>query len=476
MRNLFLATTCACLLGVLTAACGGPSPQSAPPSRSASGDALGGPRLAWDQFASNAEELRRYSFVLYVDGTSVPLPDAACGTLPPETLQAACTSSLPALTTGQHTLEMATRVTESGVVMESARSAPIVYTAGAPSVSWQAAGARAQTPERADAAPLAYIVDRVVSGVDRPSALARLPDGRLLIAERGGRIRVAENGILLPDPAAELAGADPGLDARVSLAVASDFALSHQVYVSYATLDDSGSRAGRVVRFREAGGKLGEAVALIDGLPADSAAPVVRVGRDGALYVGMSALDEHEAGDLGSRAGKILRLNRDGTTPADNPFTSSPVFAFGYRDWLDFDWDPAGGTLWHVDADAVGAALGRAIRGAERRPVATLGTWPAAGMTFYAGDALAEWRGSLFVASPDERCLLRVSGLSASPAQPAVERVLTGFGRLATVLSTADGLYFATANGVDAGGQPADAVYRVGDNSSRAAAGRRTVR
>ncbi len=79
MRNLLLATTCACLLGILTAACGGDDSREPAPGQSA-----GGPRLAWDQFAPSAEELRRYSFVLYVDGSPVPLPGATCGALAPD--------------------------------------------------------------------------------------------------------------------------------------------------------------------------------------------------------------------------------------------------------------------------------------------------------------------------------------------------------------------------------------------------------
>ncbi len=67
-----------------------------------------------------------------------------------------------------------------------------------------------------------------------------------------------------------------------------------------------------------------------------------------------------------------------------------------------------------------------------------------------AAEVPAPWRGSLFIAAPDEQCLLRVSGLSASPPKPEVERVLSGFGRIVAVLSAADGLYFATANSIAA--------------------------
>lgn len=92
MRDVLRATLLAWFVAALTTACGGQSPQSAPPSQSAPDASSGGPRIAWDQFAPSADELRRYSFVLYVDGNSVGLPGATCGALAPDSLNAPCLS------------------------------------------------------------------------------------------------------------------------------------------------------------------------------------------------------------------------------------------------------------------------------------------------------------------------------------------------------------------------------------------------
>ncbi len=461
MRNLLLATTCACLLGILTVACGGDDSREPSPGQSA-----WVPRLAWDQFAPSAGELRRYSFVLYVDGSPVPLPGATCGALAAETLTASCLSPLPAMAPGQHTLEMATRVTENGVVIESARSAPITYTVGGSATASVTEGARASGADTESVAELPYVVELVVEGLDHPSALVRLPDGRLLIAERGGRIRVAEGGELRPEPAAELHEADPTDDAPVSIAVAPDFAESRHVFVAYAAMGADGARTGRVVRFREAGGTLGEPAIVVDGLPAELAAPRMRIGPDAKIYLATSALDTEDSGNLGSYGGKILRFNLDGTTPADNPIRSSPVFSFGYRGRLDFDWASDNGSPWHVEGDDEGAFLGRSDAGSLGGRVVDLPSARPAGIAFHFGETPAEWRGSLFVAASDEQCLLRVSGLSASPPRAAVERVLDGFGRIVAVLSAADGLYFATATSDANGeGKSAGAVYRVRDKT-----------
>ncbi len=473
MRNLLPATLCACLLGILTTACGGQSPQSAPPSQSTSGGTSGGPRLGWDQSAPSAEELRRYSFVLYVDGNPVPLSAATCGALAPDSQTAPCTSPLPALPAGQHTLEMTTRMTENGVVLESARSAPITYTVGGAATASVTEGARAPGADTGSVAELPYVVEAVVEGLDMPSALARLPDGRWLIAERGGRIRLAEGSTLRSEPAAELPDADPADDAHVSLAVAPDFAASRHVYVAYAALGADGARTGRVVRFRETGGTLGEPAVIVDSLPAASAAPRMRIGADGKIYVGTTTADASESDDLGSDAGKILRFNLDGTTPADNPVSSSPVFSFGYPGRFDFDWDPAGGNPWYVETTDAGAFLGRSEAGGAGVRAAELGSVRPAGVAFHAGNTLAEWRGSLFIAAQDLRCVLRVSGLSASPPHPVVARLFaTSYGRIVAVFSGDDGLYFATGNGgTDPQGRPTDAVFRVRDTGTGTATG-----
>ncbi len=218
-----------------------------------------------------------------------------------------------------------------------------------------------------------YVVEAIVEGLDRPSALARLPDGRLLISERGGRIRIAEGGVLLPEPAAELPDADPADDARVSLAVAPDFATSKHIFVGYGAVDAQGARTGRVVRFREAGGVLGEPAVILDGLPAALAAPSVAIGLDGLLYLATSAADDGEAADFGSYAGKILRFGLDGTTPPIIPCQRRPSSRLAIGAGRDLDWDGQTGSLWALETDSEGAALALAAAGRPGRRVAGLG-------------------------------------------------------------------------------------------------------
>jgi glucose/arabinose dehydrogenase len=458
---------CVCVLATFMGACDKkeetPASQEAP-----AGTITGRERLGWDQQAPDAAELGEYTFALYVDGTPFLLSSATCGALAGDGPTAACSSPLPVLRPGAHTLELGTRIVRGGVVLESARSAPLVVTvagSGTASSALQAARTRGNDP----GGDAAYVVEAIVEGLDGPSSLAKLPDGRLLIAERRGVVRIAQNGLLRQESAVVLADVDAEGGDRVTLAIDRDFARTRFVYVAYAARDSGGGRNGKVVRFREAGGTLGEPAAVVDGLPAEAGPPRVRIGPDGALYISTAALHRGDADDLAKYAGKVLRFTAEGATPADNPIRSSPVFSFGSPGQPDVGWEPASEALWHIESDGGGVSVGRLRAGERTKRAVYLEDIRSADAAFHSGAAPAAWHGSLFLASPDHTCLYRLTGLSSSPAGPAVERVLaSGFGRIVALLSADDGLYFATANGgTDGGSAPSDAVFRVRDRTAQ---------
>ncbi len=483
VRDTLRSVVFVCVFAGALAACSSPkstnSPASTPstPAELPAGTINGTERLGWDQQAPDAEELADYSWALYVDGTPVVLTSAKCGPLTGENLSAACESPLPPLQPGQRTLELGTRVTRGGVVLESPRSEALVVTVVRTGATASTAGLpRTLRFDRDGASAEAsaedpFVLEKVVDGLDRPSAVAWLPDGRLLVAERGGRIRLVEQGVLRAEPAAILADADDGDGQYVSVAVAPDFVTSRHVFVGYAVRDADGSRTGRVVRFREVGGALGEAAVVVDGLPRVVRAPLLRFGPDEALFIATDAGDARDASDLGSLAGKVLRFTASGATPRDNPLGTSPVFAAGLRGRHDFDWARATGALWHLEEDADGVFLRRSPGAAQ--DVQTTGGDVAGGavvvrvpggrvtgMTFHAGDTPAAWGNGLFLASPDGECLYRVSGLDASPPAPVIERQLADrVGRIVAIASGKDGLYIAT------GGSGAGAVYRARDRN-----------
>jgi glucose/arabinose dehydrogenase len=182
----------------------------------------------------------------------------------------------------------------------------------------------------------------VATGFDVPWGLVFLPDGSALLSERDtARILSvsADGGVTEVGP---VEGVQPGGEGGLlGLAVAPDS--PETVYAYFTAAEDN-----RVVRMPYRGGALGAAEVVVDGIPkaGNHNGGRLAFGPDGKLYVSTGDASRPErAQDLDSLGGKILRLNPDGSIPADNPFDGSPVFSYGHRNvqGLAFDDD---GNLW----------------------------------------------------------------------------------------------------------------------------------
>ena len=215
----------------------------------------------------------------------------------------------------------------------------------------EAASERQRAPSSAQA-DQGRSVKILATGLDDPTDLAPLPDGRLLVSERSGRIRVLDGGVLhtvvVADPDL-VTGNGRGL---LSLAVDPDFAATRTLFVAYTT--EAGLRTARVRLLADA---LAEQAIVVEGMPIAATQPraVLRVGPDRKLYL---AIDDngspHRAADLGDPAGKLLRLNPDGTSPRDQP--ASPVYLAGLHRPTGLAWtDP--GWLWLADSTPGGMPL-----------------------------------------------------------------------------------------------------------------------
>lgn len=313
-------------------------------------------------------------------------------------------------------------------------------------------------------------VQVLVENVEIPWALAFAPDGRLFFTERRGRVRVVQNGVLLSQPALTLDDAVTfGEGGVLGLALHPSFAANRLVFLAYTRQLPGGGLTNRVMRFRESNNRLVEPVVLLDNIPAgvghDGAR--VRFGPDGRLYITVGDANSPSlAQSLTSYAGKILRLNDDGTTPADNPF-GSPIWSWGHRHPQGLDWHPQTGDLWASEHGATGndelnlivrgANYGwPVIQGAETRPdmVTPVLFYPPpsiapSGLSFYTATRIPQFARNIFFATLRGAHIHRVVLDASNPRVPvAEERLFEGvFGRIREIITGPDGaLYFATSN------------------------------
>lgn len=317
--------------------------------------------------------------------------------------------------------------------------------------------------------------ETVVEGLEVPWALAFLPDGGILVTERPGRLRLVRDGELLPTPVAEIpveSGPESGL---LGIVLDPDFSQNRFFYVA---LTAPGGNENRIERWKlsEDGQSATFDRVVFGGIPAH------RIHDGGRLKIGPDRKLYLSTGDAGqpdrsqrtdSPAGKLLRLELDGSVPSDNPIPGSPVFLLGIRNAQGFDWlDP--GTLVVSDHGPSGE-FGRrggdevnvvkkgdnlgwpTVWRCERRDglVAPILTWtratPSAGVAVHRGGRIADWDGSVLLATLGSRHLHRIV-LDDERRVRAHEVYFAGdppegLGRLREAIMGPDGhLYLTTSN------------------------------
>ncbi|MBO6783976.1 MAG: PQQ-dependent sugar dehydrogenase [Alphaproteobacteria bacterium] len=320
----------------------------------------------------------------------------------------------------------------------------------------------------------------VVTGdLDRPWGLAFLPDGRMLVTEREGALRMITPGGGVTGP---LAGV-PEVFARgqgglLDVVLHPDFAENSLVYLTYSRPGDDGATTA-LVRARLEGAALADVETIF---VADNPASGGRhfgsrmaFGPDGKLYVSIGERGEDdEAQNLSNHNGTVVRLNDDGTVPDDNPFVGragvpASTFSYGHRNPQGMTVHPTRGEVWvHEHGPRGGDEINLLKPGANYGwPVVTFGEsyagfpigegtskpgmepplhhWTPSiapsGMAFYTGDAFPQWRGDLLVGSLKFQYLARLDmdGTRVLSEDRLLEDV---FGRVRDVRQGPDGLIY----------------------------------
>jgi glucose/arabinose dehydrogenase len=189
-------------------------------------------------------------------------------------------------------------------------------------------------------------------------SMAFTPDGRLLFTEKNtGNIRIMMKDKILEKPFATIFDShvdwEQGL---LGLTIDPNFKQNHFVYLYYTAIDSkTGEIFNRLVRFTDNNNRGKDMVTLIDKIPASRgfhSGGALAFGPDDKLYITVGDATEHVfAQDPSILIGKVLRINRDGTIPNDNPFSNSPVYTIGHRNMYGIAFDRTGNGIVTENGD-----------------------------------------------------------------------------------------------------------------------------
>jgi len=342
--------------------------------------------------------------------------------------------------------------------------------------------------------------------LDNPWGMVFLPDGRLLITEKPGRLRVYADG-KLSEPIKGVPAVDyQDQGGLLGVTIDPDFARNGWVYLSYAEAAgqqpdvDSDQADPRLGVFQDLADTVlkGAAVARgrLDGLQLQDAKTIWRqepktIGRghfggrlafspDGKLFISSGDRQRFEpAQDLGSNIGKIVRINADGSIPDDNPFVNQAgargdIWALGIRNALGLAFNPTSGQLWeHEMGPKGGDELNVIERGKNygwpivspgdhyddapiprhsTRPefVAPLKSWnpsiSPSGMAFYTGDLFSAWRGDVLLGGLSGQAVTR---LTLKNGKVTAEERIDMKRRIRDVIQAPDGAVLLLTDGDD---------------------------
>lgn len=328
---------------------------------------------------------------------------------------------------------------------------PLISTTACSAAGPETPAPEASSPAAAPKTQLPFAVTPAAT-FNEPWAMTFLPDGSVLVSERGGALQHLD---IASGSKHEISGgpkvAYGGQGGFGDVVLHPDYANNHWVYLSYAEEGSNDTRGAAVARARlvlaeDGSGSLQDLAVIWRQVPKVSGGGHyghrIAFGVDGKLWITSSERQKFTpAQDMASNLGKLVRLNDDGSVPDDNPFASqgdvaAQVWSLGHRNMLGIAFD-GDGRLWvHEMGPAGGDELNLIERGAnygypvvsngnhyDGRPIPDHDTRPEfaapkvtwnpvispAGFLIYSGDLFPQWKGSGFIGGLSSQALVRVA-------------------------------------------------------------------
>lgn len=320
-----------------------------------------------------------------------------------------------------------------------------------------------------------YKIELVAENLYVPWSIVFTDPGRMLFTERNGSLRIIKNGNLIDKPLKVFEDvSSKGEEGLMGLVTDPDYRNNKFIYLSYAYAKNDDLKV-KVVRYTDNDTELSEEKVIIDDLPAERyhAGCRIKFGPDGKLYITTGDAGKRELAQVkNSLFGKILRINPDGSVPADNPFPDNPVWSYGHRNPQGIDWYPGTDILFSTehgpsgfDGPGGGDEVNIIVKGGNYgwpvishretgdgmiSPVLefTPAIAPAAGM-FYRSGNIKQFRNNFFFGCLRGNGIMRAVIDEKDPPKIISCDKLKGidFGRIREVTEGPDGaIYFSTSN------------------------------
>lgn len=341
-----------------------------------------------------------------------------------------------------------------------------------------------------------YRMESIAEALDVPWSLTFLPDGRILVTERAGRLRIIKDGVLSPEP---IHGVPPVVvhdeSGLMSVVASPDFSRDPWIYLSFSDPGEGETAMTKIIRGRLQGDQLVDLQPVFS-IPRDQyqkgyvlfGGRMVFSGPYLFFSVGERAMEETSVGghaqDLSAPVGKIHRVRWDGAIPDDNPLVHQPgafgsIWAYGVRNPQGLTIDPRNGELWesehgprggdelnHIERgknygwplithgmnyDGTPVSDKTAAPGLEQPIVHWTPSIAPSEIEFYTGDRFPQWKNNLFLGTLATQKLLRfvIEGNQVTHT----EEVFKGLGRIRDIKTGPDGLLYLAIECIGAPGR-----------------------